>query len=626
MKILQSLTLNTVLLAESIVNSLRTYRVETMETNFVLKCEEYAKNNFSLENLRPAQKEVLSQIFEKKFVLATLPTGAGKTLLYSLPALFFQNKPVLVISPLISLMRDQERRMENAQIPCAIFTSEQTDEERKSSWKKLKSNNAKIIFASPERFVLPSFLNTISKVNLSMVVIDEAHCVVSWGHHFRPEYLEIGKFLSKLYPPRILALTATASRNSRKDIIKKVFPENTDVYEYTSNPLAKNIIVECIRVFSNVEQWNKLVNILQNTESNKTLVYFQSRLLCEESTKKLKKIKIHSVVYHAGLPKNERKSTEQYVQEANQKTVICATTAFGMGIDIPGIQLVVVFGFPSNIEEFFQMLGRAGRNGEKSRGILLWTGADPIKREYQFKSTFPETSLFLERCSQLVTLMPRYYSESRFVKKDCLLNMLKLKKTENKHRILESIFAGLRICNSLEDTHTGESYFYVKLSENKNFNNLLSELPNGITKRKKVLEGITTLVDKSWYNIHGAEITFSAKMLQEACELTLESCEQVFVHYKDQKNISFAKISQEDAKLGIILKNGYIHLQKEIPRYISARNHFHASLHELDKLSTSTTCRLSASFEFFDSRAIQGATKNIWRCMQCDICIKKRTE
>jgi ATP-dependent DNA helicase RecQ len=597
-----------------------------METDFVLKCEEYAKKNFSLTSLRVAQKEVLAQIHEKKFVLATLPTGAGKTLLYTLPALFFEDKPVLVISPLISLMRDQERRMENAKITCAIFTSEQSDDERKLAWKKLKSGEAKIIFASPERFVLPSFLNAISKINLSMAVVDEAHCVVSWGHNFRPEYSEIGKFLSKLEPPRILALTATAGRNSRQDIIKKVFPKNTYVYEYTSNPLAENIIVESKRVFSNIEQWEKLVDILRNTESKKTLVYFQTRLLCEESTKKLKKLKIHSVTYHAGLPKNERKNMEQYVQEATQKTVICATTAFGMGVDVPGIQLVVVFGFPSNIEEFFQMLGRAGRSGEKSHGVLLWTGADPIKREYQFKLTFPEPSTFLEQCSLFMRFMPNHFSESCFVLKEQLLSIIKTKKAENKQRKLENIFAGLRICNALEDTRTGESYFYVKLTPNKCFADILSGLPEGTTKRRKVLEGLITLVEKTWILIKGAQITIPLKMLQDASELTFESCEQVFLYYQDQKNITFVKITHEEAKYGVILKNGYVHLQKEIPRYISARSHFHASLRELEKLSTSTTCRLSASFEFFASRAIQGASKNLWRCMQCDICIRKRME
>ena len=597
-----------------------------MESEFVEKCEEFAKKNFSLTSLRPAQREVLAQIYDKKFVLATLPTGAGKTLLYSLPALFFEDKPVLVISPLISLMRDQERRMENAHICAAVFTSEQTEEERKLAWKKIKSGEAKIIFASPERFVLPSFINAISKVNLAMAVVDEAHCVVSWGHNFRPEYSEIGKYLAKLQLPRILALTATAGRNSRIDIIKKVFPENTNVFEYTSNPLGENIIVESARVFSNEEQWEKLVQILRNTDSSKTLVYFQSRLLCEESTRKLKKLKIHSVVYHAGLPKNERKNVEQYVQEATQKIVVCATTAFGMGVDVAGIQLVVVFGFPSNIEEFFQMLGRAGRGGEPSRGVLLWTGADPIRREYQFKSTFPEPSLFLEQCAQFMRFMPNSYGESCFVDKLKLLEVTKCKKTDHKEKKLDNIFAGLRICNILEDTRSGESYFHVKLSQNKSFADVLAALPEGTTKRRKVLEGLVTLVEKSWLVLKGAQTIIPLKMLQDASDLNSETCAQVFLYYQDQKMLSFAKINQDDAKNGVILKNGYIHLQKEIPRYISARSHFHASLRELDKLSTSTSCRLSASFEFFASRAIQGATKNLWRCMQCDICIRKRTE
>lgn len=597
-----------------------------METEFVKKCEEYAKKNFLLSNLRPAQKEVLAQIHVKKFVLATLPTGAGKTLLYSLPALYFADQPVLVISPLISLMRDQERRMEIANICSAIFTSEQSEEERKIAWKKVKLGTAKIIFASPERFVLPSFLNAIAKINLSMVVIDEAHCVVSWGHHFRPEYAEIGKILTKINPPRILALTATAGRSSRQDIIKKVFPNYVDVFEYTSNPLAPNIIVESQRVFSTEEQWDSLVNIIQTTESKKSLVYFHSRKLCDEATRKLKKIKIHAISYHAGLAKQERKFAEQYIQETDQKVVICATTAFGMGVDIAGIQLVVVYGFPSNIEEFFQMLGRAGRSGEPAKGILLWTGADPIRRAYQFKATFPEPSLFLEQCTQFIKFMPTQFGESQFILKTDLLATVVSKKAENKEKILENIFAGMRICNVLEDIKIGECYFYLKLSVTKCFADILTTLPEGMTKRKKVLEGLTTLVESNWLLIKGAQIVLSYKMLQDACEYMSETCDQVFLYYQEQKMLSFVKISQDDAKNGVILKNGFVHLQKEIPRYISARSHFHASLRELDHLSTATSCRLASSFEFFASRAIQGASKSLWRCMQCDICIRKRTE
>ncbi|KAB8032225.1 RecQ family ATP-dependent DNA helicase [Fluviispira multicolorata] len=597
-----------------------------MQTDFIQKCEEFAKNNFSLSELRPAQREVLAQIYEKRFVIATLPTGAGKTLLYTLPALFFENEPVLVISPLISLMRDQERRMSEASIPCVIFTSEQSEEERKESWNKLKSGEAKIIFASPERFVLPSFINAISKINLGMAVVDEAHCVVAWGHNFRPEYSEIGKILTKLQPPRILAITATAGRNSRQDIIKRVFPENIQVTEYISKPLAENIFVESHRVFSIEEQWNKLVEILKDSNSQKILVYFQSRILCEDSVRKLRKLKIHSVAYHAGLPKLERKSVEQYAHDTTQKTVICATTAFGMGIDVSGIRLVVVYGFPSNIEEFFQMLGRGGRSGEPSKGLLLWTGSDPIKREFQFKSSFPEPSLFLELSALFIRFMPTHFGESCFVNKNDLLEVIKTKKEQDKLKKLENIIAGLRICNALEDTRTGDTYYIIKVAAHLTFIDILAGLPEGITKRKKILDGLTSLVEKCWLSLRGGQCVVSLKKLMDASEMNVTSCEQVFLHYNEQKIINFAKIDNEQAKQGVILKNGYAHLQKELPRYISARSHFHASLRELDKLSTSTTCRLSASFEFFAPRHIQGASKNIWRCMQCDICIRKRTE
>ena len=591
--------------------------------DFVTHCEKIAKQHFSIDGLRPAQKEVFSLIEQKKYVLATLPTGSGKTLLYAVPSLIYEQGIIIVISPLISLMRDQSRRMNDANIPCVIFTSEQNEEERKNSRDMLKSNKAKIIFASPERFVLPSFLNLIAKMNITMAVVDEAHCVVSWGHQFRPEYSEIGKYLTKLNPPRILAITATASRNSRLDIIKKVFPTAVDVSEFTSKPLSPHIHVASHRVFSQDEQWQKLVEILSKTPSSKTIVYFQTRKLCDEFAIKLRKIKIYAIVYHAGLSKQDRNTAEQYIHTATQKIVICATTAFGMGVDISGIRLVVVYGFPGNIEEFFQMLGRAGRAGEDSQGILLWMGSDPVKRQYQFKSSFPTPALLVDVAASAMSLMPKNKSESVLIEKEKLIQTFSKSSKIDHSKKSDGILSGLRICGVLEEPSFNETYYQIKLSPSVTLTKLLNDLPNVVTKRKKILEAVKDLVESEWLSIPEGQIALSVNLLVETSELSSNSVEQVFTHYAQQNLLQFTRITPSQNQPYVLLKHNFLTLQKELSKYIAARNHFSSSLQELEKLSTATTCRLTSSFDFFSSRALQGGAKKSYFCMQCDLCIKR---
>lgn len=590
--------------------------------DFVTHCEKIAKQHFLIDNLRPAQKEVFTLIEQKKYVLATLPTGSGKTLLYAIPSLIYEQGIVIVISPLISLMRDQSRRMNEANIPCVIFTSEQTEDERKNARTLLKNNKAKIIFASPERFVLPSFLNLIAKLNITMAVVDEAHCVVSWGHQFRPEYSEIGKYLTKLAPKRILAITATASRSSRLDIIKKVFPADIDVSEFTSKPLSPHIHVQSIRVFSQQEQWQELVRILSETSSQKTIVYFQTRKLCDEFALKLRKIKITATTYHAGLSKQERNNAEQYIHTATQKIVICATTAFGMGVDISGIRLVVIYGFPGNIEEFFQMLGRAGRAGEESQGILLWTGSDPIKRQYQFKSSFPSPSLLIDSAAKAMSLLPKNKHENILTQKEKLLQMLGKSSKLAHIKMSEGILSGLKICGILEDPTFNETYLQIKLSPSVTLTKILNELPQAVTKRKKVLEALKELVDPQWLENAGGQIALPFQRIIEMSELTEQSIEQVFSYYMDEKLLQFHKIRANNEY--VILKHNFLYLQKELSKYIAARNHFYSSLQELEKLTTATSCRLSSSFDFFSSKTLQGGTKKSYFCMQCDLCAKQR--
>lgn len=594
--------------------------------NFIEHCEKTAKAYFSIEKLRDSQKEVLSLIAKNKYVLATLPTGSGKTFLYAIPALISTTGTVLVISPLIALMRDQARRMQEAKICCAVFTSDQGEEEKKEAWRNMMSGEAKIIFVSPERFVMPSFMRNLEKIKLSMIVIDEAHCVMSWGHQFRPEYFELGALLGQLKPGRILALTATAGHATRLQIIQRVFPEPELVAQYISHPIPKNIRVTSQREFSLEEQFEALVDWIEKTPSQKIIVYFQSRKTCEEISTKLKRIKINAYVYHAGLLKQERVDLENYFTTTKRKLVICATVAFGMGMDLVGVGLVVVYGFPGNIEEFFQMLGRAGRGGEEAQGVLLWTGGDAAKRKFLFEKQFLTTAAFVDGCTALKTIMPKNYGDSVYVSKEKLQNLFdgrgKFKKT-NSSQDLELIMAGLRICNVVSDPAVHETYYDIALAKDTSIADCLKDLPDQKTKRRLFFEGLQILTKNTWASRLGPRGIFSLKMLRDSSDLDENDLQQIFVHYASQKHLTFVRLAPEERPPGFIFKHNHLHLQKNLTHFITTRKNFSASLQELNKLSTATGCRLASSFDFFVEHRERPLSGSLKRCLQCDLCLKK---
>lgn len=585
---------------------------------FIEQCQTIAKKHFSINALRPAQLDVFSLLHEHKFVLATLPTGAGKTLLYAVPAMIFDDGPVIVISPLISLMRDQARRMEQAGVPCVVFTSDQTEEERKQSNFDFWSINTKIIFISPERLVLSSFFKKLIKIKPSMIVIDEAHCVIAWGHQFRPEYSEIGRYLIQLQPNRILAITATASAVTRQEIIQKIFYQQ-EVSQFISKPIGKHIFVSSLRAFSFEEQKERLFDILKSSKSEKSIVYFSTRKQCEEFAGLLKEEKLNAVAYHAGLTKESRMHVETYIHKTHQKTVICATTAFGLGVDIPNVTLVVVYGFPSNIEEFLQMIGRAGRHGQPSEGILLWTGSDPAKRNYQFKELFPSSAIFLEQCQKIIKFFPTLEGEKIFVLKEQILkNFIKYRKNKNSTRELDGFLGALRICQMTEEIAPHEDYYQIKLHDKISMSSLLKTLPSTPTKRQIVLEALKNLVENKLIDVPAVNIVISSsKILNIAHLVHHKTFDEVLAYYHNQNVLSFVKFKAIQAQFGIIIKHRFEVLRKNLDKYIKAQQHFASSLQELRKLAEAPRCRLESSFRYFEVPITYGES---FYCLQCDLC------
>jgi ATP-dependent DNA helicase RecQ len=581
-------------------------------------CEQLAQTHFGIPKLRPLQKKALSAILETPGgVLATLPTGAGKTLLYALPALLFQDEHVLVVCPLISLMRDQVRRLEAANISCAVFTSDQSERERGLNLELLTCKRARVVFASPERLMLPSFVRMLMRLKIALVVVDEAHCVVTWGPSFRPEYAELKNLMNVLKPPRILAITATASRAGRTTIREKVFPLNVAIQEVIAPPIRENIVVECIRTRTEQEKWDTLTTRIHAAKAKRAIVYFTRRNLCTEAATALRKKGLHAVAYHAGLTKEERLSVETYAHESQERVVICATQAFGMGIDLAGVTLVAVFGFPSSVEEFFQMIGRAGRGGETARALLLWTGADPKKRYFQFETSFPSVKTISEYISDLERAFPIPPSK-RIVSHDSIKNHIRIPAAKLEQR-LPGVFTALRMLGALDMPLANEHYLTIKLAKNTSAQDLLLDLPNTPTRRGRLMNRICELNGSDWRKQPGAESCHPAGPLLDSARLTWPQCEEILLHFAQKKLLTWEIANPQQLQGQWIIKGSPENARSALHTYERTRADFLQSLTELERLANQTHCRLRNISSFFGDGV---KNRSNAKCMQCDLCLQ----
>lgn len=578
-----------------------------------------AAKQFGYPTLRESQKEVLGLIHGHRQILATLPTGGGKSLLYSLPPVVWQKGMCVVICPLIALMRDQVRRLESVGVASGMLTSEQTEEEKRLTRSRLKEGKIQILFVSPERFLLPRFIDFLSKQKIALAVVDEAHCVVSWGVDFRPEYFELKQALQALQPSKVLLLTATASKHSRKVISQVVFPYEEPHQEWVAAPLSPQVFLESCRVFSEDEKWLTLVDVLEKHKEHNSIIYFTRRDSCEEAASKLRKLGHKSLVYHAGMLREQKLNVEQYLHGSSGSCVVCATTAFGMGVDISRVRLVVAFGFPANIEEYFQMMGRAGRGGESARALLLWSGSDPIKREFQLKKSFlvlSELNLYLQR---FMGLFPGV-AQQVYLSPD----QVKAKMGWNQEQWAQNSavwISCLRALGALDRLRRGEeSIWEVELSPKLTLQDLLSELPGEPTKRSLLLGALGRIQGKAWTQTPGAKGVFWPSEILAESGLKPSDIPFIFQHFTQKGSLTWH--TQAAVKEAFILKGSYAQATLNLPFYLKLKEQARESLQQLQDLAQAKGCRQEKAHLFFGEGTHKGAvSKPRHQCMQCDLCL-----
>ena len=334
---------------------------------------ELARQIFSAPYLYPVQRYAIANILDGINQIVILPTGSGKSLCFQLPAVIL-NGLTLIVVPLLSLMADQMRRFEEREIPCCCLKGDQTEEERTGILEKLKSGSMKIVFTTPESLCSGKLDSFFGSVEISHLVIDEAHCVTEWGNTFRPAYLSIGDFIKTGDIKCITAFTATASGNVLNSIRESLFGD-LPVISLVENPDRVNISYEVIPVLSK----SRTVTRLVADRDSPVLIFTRSRKRTEYYARLLKNRFPSREIYfyHAGLNKEERQAVEKWFMQASGGLLV-ATAAFGLGIDKADIRTVIHADVPYSIEAYLQESGRAGRDKKASTAILLHSREDAL--------------------------------------------------------------------------------------------------------------------------------------------------------------------------------------------------------------------------------------------------------
>ncbi|UPZ14574.1 DNA helicase RecQ [Flavobacterium humidisoli] len=328
------------------------------------------KENFGFEKFRPNQETIINTILSGQDTLAIMPTGGGKSICFQLPALILPGITI-VISPLIALMKDQVDSLKTNGISACFINSSQSSQEQKYYIDNLKTNHFKLVYIAPESL---SYLDmAFNELNISLIAIDEAHCISSWGHDFRPAYTNLGYLKSRFPSTPILALTATADKATRTDISKQLNLQNPKTFIASFD--RANLSLEVRPALDRVKQ---IIDFIENKPNESGIIYCLSRKTTEELAEKLKKNGIEAKAYHAGLDNETRaKTQDQFINDDCQ--VVCATIAFGMGIDKSNVRWVIHYNLPKNIEGYYQEIGRAGRDGLPAETVLFESYADVIQ-------------------------------------------------------------------------------------------------------------------------------------------------------------------------------------------------------------------------------------------------------
>ncbi len=566
------------------------------------KLEELLYKHFAYKSFRPLQKEVIEDLLEAKDTLALFPTGSGKSLLYQIAGIALPGLTV-VISPLLSLMKDQLDSVRKAGMIGDTINSEKTEDEIVQVFNNIKYGNTKFIFVSPERFESDLFLKLLGQTDVSLFAIDEAHCISMWGHDFRPAYLNLS-LLKREYPRvPILALTATATQYVKEDILKTLGIPKAKTYQKSF--ARDNIEIQAYNIDNKKKE---IVSLLGRHLGDSTIVYCRTRRQVEETTYLLNQNNIPAQFYHAGLNNKDRKK-RQDAWFADKFRCMVSTNAFGMGIDKSNVRLVVHYEMPGSLENYYQEIGRAGRDGVLSKAVLLYNNSDILALRKRTKKTFPEEAIV-----------------KSFYKK--LMHYLKIAYEEGEGLIRPFTFHSF--CKASE-TSVSQAYYALKVLEDDGWIRFSENLRNISTVRifldrkqleysleegsinSEVLSSLLRSYEGLFFSNVRIEETFIANKLGLSLDQTKLALQKL-----DARNLISYREYKEGPQIQILkprVRQEFFSIDKK--RYAAKQIEVERKQNSIIKfIEEEDTCRQKRILAYFDEH-------DYTRCGICDNCKRK---
>lgn len=383
-------------------NNYKTLKNQHPRPKFALPSKKTLKSileNFGLERLRPSQQQIIKSVLSGRDTLAIMPTGGGKSLCYQIPALIMPGTTI-VVSPLISLMKDQVEKLEDAGIDAEQLNSTLNAAEEKQALQNITSMNSEIVFVTPERLQDISFLDELKQLHIALFVVDEAHCISQWGHDFRPAFLELSHAIKELGRPPVLALTATATEDVATNICEQLGLKNP--YIFNHGIFRPNLHYQVMHVTSEEEKLDQAVNLVKSL-SGSGILYTATVKNLETLYTRLVNEGIDVIQYHGKLSAIQRKENQELFMNGSRRVMV-ATNAFGMGIDKADTRFVIHFQLPANLEAYYQESGRAGRDGEPAQCILLYYTQDKRVQQFFLAKYYPDLAVLKVVTDALLTL------------------------------------------------------------------------------------------------------------------------------------------------------------------------------------------------------------------------------
>lgn len=568
----------------------------------VSKFHRILQQYWGYDNFRPLQEEIIQSVYEGKDTLGLMPTGGGKSLTFQVPAMALEGL-CIVVTPLIALIKDQVDNLRNRGIKALAVYSGMTHQEILTTLDNAIFGDFKFLYVSPERLGTRLFLQKLQHMNISLLAVDEAHCISQWGYDFRPSYLRIAEIRDVLGANiPILALTATATKEVVEDIQTQLKFRKKNVF---SKSFERNNLAYIVR--QSETKLEDIVSVLNKTQGS-AIVYVRSRKRTKEISDFLNQHGCSADYYHAGLPAKD-KVAKQNAWKINQTRTIVCTNAFGMGIDKPDVRLVFHFDLPNSIEEYFQEAGRAGRDEKKSYAIILYHKTDSNKLKKRIKDEFPERDFILKIYDYLAYFyqiadgygMERIYDFD--IRQFCSTYKLPLLPTHNALKILE-----LSGYIEYQDEVNNRSRLMVLVYRNELYNLNIEEEYNNI------LSCILRLYTGLFSNYVTIDETEIAQRTQQSRRQIYDALvyltKRKIIDYIPKKKTPLIAYSlpRQESKYLTIPKIVYEQRLEKFGQRISAMCNY---------TENKTICRSKFLLKYFDESKAKD-------CNLCDVCMDKK--